>query len=111
MSDCLFCKITRGELNTEFLYEDEMIVVFSDIKPKANIHLLVVPKTHIDNLSEINESHTELMSHLLYKLKDIANNNGLENGFRTIINTKAGGGQEIDHIHFHLLGGGDLPKF
>ena len=64
MSDCLFCKITSGEFDTEFLYEDEHIVTFKDINPKANIHLLVVPKIHIADLSEIDNSHTTLMQHL-----------------------------------------------
>lgn len=111
MSDCLFCKIAAGELNTDFVYEDKEIVAFNDINPKANIHILVVPRIHIENLAEINSVHTNLMNHLLFKLKDIAADNGLKDGFRTIINTKAGGGQEINHIHFHLLGGGNLPKF
>lgn len=104
MADCIFCKIVNGKLATKLLYEDEHIIAFNDIHPKAPVHILVIPKQHIKSLAEINASHTELLTHLMIKLKTIASTNGLQHGFKTMINTGPGGGQEIDHLHFHILG-------
>ena len=109
-ANCIFCKIIKGEVPTNFLYEDDNLVVFKDIRPKAKVHLLLVSKEHIKSLLTVEEKHAALMSHMLMMLPKIAKEQGLSNGFRTVINTGSGGGQEIDHIHFHLLGGG-LPKF
>lgn len=110
MADCIFCKIASGAMKTEFLYEDEQVVVFKDIYPKARVHLLIVAKEHIKNLSEVPDNRRDLMTHMLLTLPKVAKEQGLTDGFRTVINTGAGGGQEIDHIHFHLLGGGALPR-
>jgi histidine triad (HIT) family protein len=109
MTDCIFCKIVAGKLATEFLYQDDNVVVFKDIRPKARVHLLVVTKEHIRNLAEVSKDKESLMAHMLLLLPKLAQQQGLTDGFRTVINTGAGGGQEIDHIHFHLLGGGALP--
>lgn len=111
MSDCIFCRIARGEFNTEFVYEDADLVVFKDIRPKARVHLLVVPKLHIESLAHLEDAHLQLMGKLTVMLPKIAADNGLSGGFRTIVNTGAGGGQEVMHIHYHLLGGGPLPHF
>jgi histidine triad (HIT) family protein len=109
MSDCIFCKIIAGEIPSDLIYQDDQIVAFRDIHPQAKVHLLIVSKDHINSLADTSEEHTTLLSHMLLSLPKLAKMQGLDNGFRTIINTGPGGGQEIDHIHFHLLGGG-LPK-
>jgi histidine triad (HIT) family protein len=111
MSDCLFCKIAAGEIPADIVYQDDKILIFRDINPKAEVHLLMIPKEHIDSLAVLDDSHDELLSYMLKKLSSIALEHGLSNGFRTIINTGQGGGQEVFHLHIHLMGGKDLPGF
>lgn len=111
MSDCIFCKIVAGEIPSSKVYEDELIFVFKDINPKAEVHLLVIPKQHIARLDQLTEQHTALIAHMMLKLPELAQSQGLDDGFRTIINTGPGGGQEVDHLHIHLLGGKGLPGF
>ncbi len=111
MSDCLFCKIAAGELPSDTVYEDEQIVVFKDLYPKADVHLLMVPRTHIASLDEVDATHDTLLAHMMRLLPKLAKEHGLDDGFRTIINTGPGGGQEIFHLHIHILGGGRLPGF
>ena len=111
MSDCIFCKIITGDIPCSKIYEDELLFVFKDINPKAAVHLLVIPKTHIESLDKLSELHQSLIGHMMLKLPDLARSQGLENGFRTIINTGPDGGQEVGHIHIHLLGGKGLPGF
>lgn len=105
---CLFCKIIAGKLSSDQVYSDEHVVVFKDIYPKAPVHLLIVPREHIISLNELGEKHDELMGHIMRLLPQIAKAQGLENGFRTIINTGTGGGQVVFHLHVHLLGGHTL---
>lgn len=109
MSDCLFCKIVAGELPSERVYEDDQVVVFRDIQPKADVHLLLVPRRHIDSLEALGPGDDDLLGHALRLLPGIAREQGLESGFRTVINTGRGGGQEVMHLHVHLLGGAQLP--
>lgn len=109
MNDCIFCKIASGNMNTKFLYEDEQVVVIPDIHPKAETHLLLISKKHIPSLFEVTEHDTKLMGHMLHVLPEVARQLDIK-GFRTIINTGRESGQEIDHLHFHLLSG-NLPKF
>lgn len=111
VSDCLFCKIVAREIPSDTVYEDEQIVVFKDLYPKADVHLLVVPREHIASLDEIEVAHDALLAHMIRLLPKLAKEHGLDDGFRTIINTGAGGGQEIFHLHIHILGGGRLPGF
>lgn len=111
MSDCLFCKILDGEIPSDKIYEDEMMLVFKDIDPKAEVHLLAIPRVHISSLNEVTDEHDEIMSHMLKQLPRLAKEQGLDNGFRTIINTGQGGGQVVYHLHIHLLGGNSLPGF
>jgi histidine triad (HIT) family protein len=111
MSDCLFCKIVQGKLPSDRVYEDNQVVVFKDIYPKAPVHLLVVPRVHFASLNELTPEHDTLMAHMFRLLPDLARKQGLDNGFRTIINTGPGGGQEVPHLHIHILGGGRLPGF
>lgn len=111
MSDCLFCKIAAGDIPSDTVYEDDQVVVFKDLYPKADVHLLVIPREHVASLNEMDASHDALMAHMMRLLSKLAKEHGLDDGFRTIINTGPGGGQEIFHLHIHLLGGGRLPGF
>ncbi|MDC9725482.1 MAG: histidine triad nucleotide-binding protein [Gammaproteobacteria bacterium] len=111
MSDCLFCKIVAGEIPSSKVYEDEQLFVFKDINPKAAVHLLVVPKIHLDSLDDVTSEHHDLIAKMMLKLPELARSQGLENGFRTIINTGPDGGQEVGHLHIHILGGLGLPGF
>lgn len=110
MSDCLFCKIVAGDLPADKVYEDDHILAFRDIAPKAKTHILVIPKRHITNLSTVEASEWPVVTHALQQLTPIAQSEGLE-GFRVITNNGADGGQEVFHMHWHLLGGGRLPGF
>lgn len=111
MSDCLFCKIAAKEIPADIVYEDQNILVFYDINPKAKVHLLMIPKVHIESLAHLQQEHDELIAHMMQTLPKIAQQFKLDSGFRTIINTGSGGGQIIFHLHIHLLGGDNLPGF
>jgi len=109
MSDCLFCKIAAGEIPSEKLYEDDEMLALHDIKPMAPVHFLVIPKKHIDNLLFLDEEDAALVGRLLYKAKELAKEQGCEeNGGRFVINAKIHGGQTVDHLHVHFLGGAQL---
>lgn len=107
--DCLFCKIEKGEIPSNRVYEDQDVIVFKDIAPKADVHLLVVPRKHIAGLNDLLLEDKDLISKMMLLLPKLAKDQGLDEGFRTIINTGKGGGQEVFHLHIHLLGGGHLP--
>lgn len=111
MNDCIFCKIATGQIPSAQVYEDERVVVFKDLHPKAPVHLLMVPREHVASLDELTPAHDGLTAHMLRTLPEVARRAGLTNGYRTIINTGRGGGQEIFHLHMHILGGGSLPGF
>lgn len=111
MSDCLFCKILAGEIPSDKIYEDDIMYVFKDIYPKAGVHLLAIPRVHIASLNDVSDEHDEIMAHMIKMLPKIAKQQGLDDGFRTIINTGEGGGQVVFHLHIHLLGGKNLPGF
>ena len=103
MSDCIFCKIAAGEIPADKVYEDEKMVAFRDLAPAAPVHVLLVPKTHADNVTEADPA---LVGHIMGKAGDIAGALGIrETGFRLVINTGADGGQTVQHLHIHLLGG------
>ncbi|CAK0779194.1 Protein HitA [Gammaproteobacteria bacterium] len=104
MNDCLFCRIIAGTLPAQRIYEDEQVVIIPDKFPKAEVHLLVLPRLHIPSLREITPEHDGLMAHIMRLLPRIALDNGLADGFRTVIHTGSGGGQEIFHLHIHLMG-------
>lgn len=99
--DCIFCKIINGDFNTEFVYENEYVVVFKDINPKAPIHLLVVPKTHVASLNKLEDKN--LMAELLMAVKETTKKIGLKS-YKTLINTGKEAGQEVFHLHVHILG-------
>lgn len=113
MSDCLFCRIAQGEIEADVVFEDEHLLAFNDKFPKASTHVLVIPKVHLENLNALSDLDSALMGHLVTTLPQIAKTVGLDDGYRTIVNTGPGGGQEIYHLHFHLLGdaNGRLPGF
>ena len=108
MNGCIFCRIVAGDIPSTKIFEDERFFAFRDINPKAEVHLLAIPREHIDSLNELDEAHDKLMGHMLRQLPKIAKQQGLDDGFRTIINTGKGGGQIIFHLHIHVLGGRKL---
>ena len=111
MNDCLFCKIIAADIPADIVYQDDKILVFKDINPKADTHLLMIPKQHIESLNELTTTDNDLIAYMMLKLPELARQQGLTDGFRTIINTGKGGGQEVFHLHIHLLGGNSLPGF
>ena len=111
MEDCIFCQIVAGKIPADIVFEDEQILVFKDIQPRAAVHLLAIPKIHIESLDALTDEHQMLIGHIILQLPQLARAQGLPDGFRTIINTGPGGGQEVGHLHVHLLGGDNLPGF
>jgi histidine triad (HIT) family protein len=103
--DCLFCKIAAGVIPVTRLYEDDSVLAFPDINPQAPVHILIIPKRHFASLAQISSTETELLGELLLAVSNIAHQQKLDNGFRTVINTGTEGGQTVDHLHLHLLGG------
>ena len=109
-ADCIFCKIIRGEIPAKKLYEDDDIFAFHDIRPVAPVHFLIIPKAHIANLYEADDSHRQALGSMLAKAGELARLAGAEEGFRSIINTGRVGLQEVYHLHMHIIGGPDpLP--
>jgi histidine triad (HIT) family protein len=102
---CLFCKIIEGTIPSKAVYQDELVYAFADIDPKAPTHLLIVPREHIASLKEAGGNKRELLGHLLWVAADIAGKAGLGKGYRVVVNTGEDGGQTVDHLHLHLLGG------
>ncbi|HIS82824.1 TPA: HIT domain-containing protein [Candidatus Scatenecus faecavium] len=100
-NNCIFCKIINGDFNTEFVYENEHVAVFKDINPKAPVHLLVVPKVHVESLNELEDKN--LMAELLQAVKDTTKKIGLKS-YKTLINTGKEAGQEVFHLHVHVMG-------
>jgi histidine triad (HIT) family protein len=104
-SDCLFCKIVAGTIPAKRVYEDEQCLCFPDIHPQAPTHLLMISKRHIGSLAEAGADDAALLGHLLAKTAEVARSAGLERGYRVVVNTGPDGGQTVDHLHLHLLGG------
>lgn len=100
--NCIFCKIANGQIPSEFVYESDNVVVFNDINPQAPTHLLVVPKVHIETLNELNDK--ALMAELLVAVKEATKKLGISD-YRTVINTGKGAGQEVFHLHIHVMAG------
>ncbi|MBI3901388.1 MAG: histidine triad nucleotide-binding protein [Nitrosomonadales bacterium] len=110
MSDnCLFCKIVRGEIPGKKVYEDDELFAFHDIHPVAPVHFMLIPKLHLASLMDADASHAALLGRMLLLAPKLAKEQGLNNGFRTVINTGKGGGQEVFHLHIHIIGGGNIP--
>lgn len=111
MEDCIFCQIIAGKIPAEVVYEDEIVFAFKDIKPAAPIHILLIPRKHIATFSHIESQDGELMGHIALVLKKLAATHGLdENGYRIVVNCGSEGGQEVYHLHYHLLGGRYLGR-
>lgn len=102
---CLFCKIVEGSIPSKSMHEDEQCIAFSDINPQAPVHFLVVPRRHIASLADAEGAHQPLLGHLLRTAGEIAKQKGLGKGYRVVINTGPDGGQTVDHLHLHVLGG------
>lgn len=107
MEDCLFCKISQHEIPSEVVSEDEAVIVFKDIHPKANVHWLVVPKKHISSLQEVAPEDWPLVLRVIQKAVKVAQDNNLA-GYKLVFNVGREGGQIIDHIHLHVLSGGEI---
>ena len=110
MSDCIFCKIVAGQIPSSKVYEDDEVLAFHDIHPFARVHFLIIPKAHIASLADCTPGHETLLGRMLLLAPRLAQEQGLGAGFKTLINTGRGGGQEVFHIHVHVFGGGDPVK-
>lgn len=111
MSDCIFCKIVAGAIPSKKFYEDDDVIAFHDIRPLAPVHFMLVPKLHVASLADCGDGQRDLLGRMLLLVPKLAREQGLDTGFRTMINTGHGGGQEVFHLHIHVFGGGvTLPK-
>ena len=109
MEDCIFCKIIKKEIPSTIIYEDDKVIAFNDVNPAAPIHILVVPKKHIETLLDVTDEDNELISYIYQVINKIAKEKGFaNNGFRVIVNCGKDSGQEVMHIPFHVLGGKKL---
>jgi histidine triad (HIT) family protein len=109
---CIFCKIVNGEIPSNKVYEDDLVLAFNDINPVAPVHILVIPKKHYDSIIDISDSEMGIISHMHSVINKIAKENGFkDSGFRIINNCGDDGGQEVKHIHYHILAGEKLPFY
>lgn len=106
--DCLFCGIAGGEQPAEFVYQDDLLVVFKDIFPRAPVHLLIVPREHIVSAHHLTDDDAELVARCYQTARRVAAEAGIEEGYRVTTNIGAGGGQAVFHLHFHVIGGKQL---
>ena len=104
-SDCLFCRIVAGTIPAKRVFENDHILAFADIHPQAPTHLLVIPKIHVASLARTQAEYAPVLGELMAATAELARTRGLENGYRVVINTGSDGGQTVDHLHLHLLGG------
>jgi histidine triad (HIT) family protein len=102
---CLFCKIIEGTIPSTPVYQDDLGYAFADVNPQAPVHILIVPREHISSLDAAGEDKCALMGHLLLAAAEIARKKGLKDGYRVVVNTGEDGGQTVEHLHLHLLGG------
>lgn len=107
-SNCLFCRITRGEVKSKKVYEDEYVFAFDDINPQAPTHVLVIPKRHLTGLKEAQDSDADIVGRCHLAAAQIARERKIEQGYRTVLNVGPGAGQSVFHLHVHLLGGRPL---
>lgn len=107
--DCLFCKIIAGEIPSTKIFEDDTILAFKDITPAAPVHILFIPKQHIDSAAMINSNNSSVIAHIYEAIAKVAKDLGIaEDGFRVVTNIGENGGQTVKHLHFHLIGGAKL---
>ena len=103
---CLFCRIARGEVPANIVHQDDLVLAFEDINPKAPTHLLIIPRKHIDSAADLAESDAEMLGRMFSVAATLARDTGIaERGFRLVSNSGPAAGQSVDHLHFHLLGG------
>jgi len=111
MTDCIFCKIVRGEIPSSKVYEDDEILAFHDIQPLAPVHFMMIPKEHVDSLAAVGPEHERVLGRMMAIAGRLAREQGTPEGFRTIVNTGRIGRQDVYHLHIHILGGPDpLPR-
>ena len=108
MTDCLFCKIVAGEIPSTKVYEDEKVLAFRDIAPQAPTHILVIPKAHMDSCNAVTAENSAVVAHIFQVIPQIAQAEGLVNGYRVVSNCGSDAGQTVPHLHFHILGGKQL---
>ncbi len=109
MSDCIFCRIVNGEIPCSQVYQDDRVLAFKDINPLAPVHILIIPKQHVESAQNIDESNSQLVGYIFEKIPQIAKAAGIaESGYRVISNVGKDGGQAVPHLHFHILGGRKL---
>lgn len=109
MDNCIFCKIIKGEIPCSKVYEDDKVLAFNDISPEAPVHVLVIPKEHIRSVNEINEKNSNIISHIFEVINKLVLELKVEEtGYRVVTNCGKDGGQTVDHLHFHVLGGRSL---
>lgn len=104
MGDCIFCMIGSHDIPSNVVYEDEHLICFHDLEPQAPVHVLVIPKKHIESLDDVKEEDKELMGHIMFKIHEIAKDLELENGYRVVSNNGEDAFQTVKHLHFHILG-------
>lgn len=105
LQECIFCKIIAGEIPSQVVYQDDKVFAFRDIAPAAPVHVLLIPKKHISSMADIDMEDADLMGHILLTTAKLAKELGLAKGYRLVSNCGEEGGQTVDHLHFHLLGG------
>lgn len=106
---CIFCQIANHQQKADIVYENDSLIVFKDIAPKAPVHLLIVPKKHIETINHLEEEDREIISEVVFTAKEMAKKQGIaETGYQLFFNVGRGGGQIVDHIHLHLISGGKL---
>ena len=109
MSDCIFCKIAKGEIPSNKVYEDEKILCFHDISPAAPVHILMIPKEHIQSVNHIDNENSQIIAHIFATIPEVTKKLGIdESGYRVVTNILEDGGQTVPHLHFHILGGRNL---
>ncbi|KOF57013.1 MULTISPECIES: histidine triad nucleotide-binding protein [Clostridium] len=109
MDDCVFCKIVKGEIPSNKVYEDDKIISFKDLNPEAPVHVLIIPKKHISSLNDVNDEDAEIIAHIFKTVPKLVKELGIdEAGYRIVSNCGENGGQSVPHVHFHLLGGRSL---
>lgn len=106
---CIFCKIISQEIPAEIVYQDDQVIAFNDIKPLAPVHILIIPKKHIASMNDMTEEDQQVFGKMLFVAKNIAKEKGIaDGGYKLLIRTGLHGGQEVDHVHLHLIGGAQL---
>ncbi len=106
---CIFCKLVKGLVRADIIFQDDAVIAFNDIHPQAPTHVLVIPRAHITALWEADESHTALLGHIMLACNKAADKAGIgDSGYRVVINSGGDAGQSVDHLHFHVLGGRKL---